>query len=84
MENKEFRKIINDLAQKNGFQTVHRTWLKESDECIIVLYLQKSNFGNYYYLNINIYIQDAYDKHYSANENLVKKYFANLSRGQPK
>ena len=73
MENKEFRKVFDSIAQKYGFEAAFDGWFKESDECIIVLELQKSNFGNYYELNIKTFIQGMFGISYSKNKNLVKK-----------
>jgi len=49
MENKEFKKLFDIIARNHGFESAFGGWFKESNECIVVLDLQKSNFGNYYY-----------------------------------
>jgi len=55
MDNKEFKKVFGDIAKVNGFDRAFGGWFKESSECILVLELQKSNYGDYYYLNIKIF-----------------------------
>ena len=84
MENKQLKSLIDILAQANGFNAAFGGWFKESPECIIVLDLQKSNFGNLYYLNIKFFVQGAFGKHYSKNKDLVKKDVGTIFRRQPK
>lgn len=72
MENKEFKKVFGDIAKANNYIYNFGGWYKESDECICVLSLQKSNFGNFNYLNIKIYIQNIFGKSYRIDKNKVK------------
>ena len=51
MESKEFKKVFEKVAKANNFEKAFGGWFKESTECIVVLCLQKSNFGDYYELN---------------------------------
>ena len=64
MESKDFRKLFNEIAKNNGFEPAFGGWFKESDECIVALYLQKSNFGNYYELNIKTFVQGLFGNLY--------------------
>ena len=48
-----------------------------------MLDLQKSKFGDYYELNIKIYIQGIFGMDYERNKNLVKKETGNLFRRKP-
>lgn len=48
MENKEFKKMFNEVAKSYGFESSFGGWFKDSAEGIVVLDLQKSNFGNYF------------------------------------
>ena len=72
MESSEFKKIFNEVAKENGFEKAYEGWFKEFDEIIIVLDLQKSNFGNFYYLNIKLFIQGVFGNKYIKNKQLVK------------
>ena len=57
MDNTEFKKQFGEIAKASRFDRAFGGWFKESNETIIVLELQKSNFGNYYQLNIKVFIQ---------------------------
>jgi hypothetical protein len=83
MDSKIFKSIISDCAKKNGFIHLYGAWFKESDECIIVLCLQKSNLGHFYYLNIKIYVQGFLDRSFIISKDLVKN-LGNVFTRQPK
>jgi len=80
---KNFKKLFGSIAEKNGFESAFMGWFKESQECITVLDLQKSNYGNYYLLNIKVYVQGVFGKSYTKSKDLVKKYTGNVFRGTP-
>lgn len=75
VENKAFKKLFGDVARARGFGYQHSYWSLESDECIFTLDLQKSNYGNYYYLNINTFIQGVQSPNgtlYVKNKTLIR------------
>jgi hypothetical protein len=80
MENKEFKKLFNEVAKKNDFESAFGGWFKESRECIAALYLQKSNYGNYYELNIKIFIQGVFGNQYQKSKELKYATSAILGR----
>lgn len=83
MESKEFKNIFGEVAKKFGFEKAFGGWFKESQECIAVLDLQKSNFGDYYQLNIKIFVQGMFGACYNKNKNLVKKNIGEVQFGEP-
>lgn len=83
MNNKEFKNLFGEIAITNGFNKAFGGWFNESNESIVVLELQKSNFGDYYELNIKIYIQGIFDKIYTLNKDLVKKDTGDVFRRHP-
>ncbi|MCW3111002.1 MAG: hypothetical protein JWQ09_5508 [Segetibacter sp.] len=83
MKNAEFKKIFDNLAKINGFLSAFGGWFKESNECILVLDLQQSNYSNLYYLNIKIFIQGSFGRQYSKEKDLVKKKVGNIFIRQP-
>jgi len=83
MESKKFKKLFSEIAKSNGFESAFGASYKESTECIIVLDLQKSNYGNYFEMNIKIYIQGLFGKNYIKNKDLVKKDTGDIFRRQP-
>ncbi len=80
---KEFKKIFGELAKCNMFENAFGGWFKSSDESIIVLDLQKSKLGDYYDINIKIYIQGMFGNTYSKSKDLIKKDIGNIFRRQP-
>jgi hypothetical protein len=83
MDSKEFKKIFGEVAKSNGFESAFGGWFKDSAESIVVLDLQKSNFGDYYEMNIKIFIQGMFGNSYSRSKNLVKRDIGNIFRRQP-
>lgn len=72
MENKEFKSVFDQVAKSNGFEKAFGGWFKESTECIVVLNLQKSNFGDHFDLNIKVYIQGVLGNVYKRSKDLIK------------
>jgi len=83
MEVNVFKTIFNEAAKSYGFESAFGGWFKESNESIVVLNLQKSNFGNYYDINLKIYIQGMFGNIYIRNKDLVKKDTGDVFRRQP-
>ncbi|TJZ53569.1 DUF4304 domain-containing protein [Sphingobacterium olei] len=83
MESKGFKKIFSEVAKSNGFESAFGGWFKDSAESIVVLDLQKSNFGDYYEMNIKIYIQGMFGNSYSRTKDLVKKDIGDVFTRQP-
>ncbi|WP_448606652.1 DUF4304 domain-containing protein [Paenimyroides ceti] len=83
MNSKEFKKAFDELAQANNFEKSFGGWLKESLECIVILDLQKSNFGDYYELNIKIFVQGMFGNKYNKSKDLVKKQVGDIFTRQP-
>jgi len=75
--------MFEKIAKSYGFEKSFGGLFMESDECIIVLDLQKSNFGNYYDLNIKIFVQGVFGKAYKKTKDLVKKDVGDIFRRQP-
>lgn len=83
MGSKEFKDLFTQTSEKYGFTIDLGGWLKESRECIIVLVLQKSNFGNYYEFIIKIFVQGLFERTYAKNKDLVKKDVGHIRIGEP-
>lgn len=83
MNNQEFKKMFGEIAKTNAFGPAFGGWFKEGEECIVVLDLQKSNFGNYYRLMIKIYVQGMFGNTYSKCKTLVKGDVGDIFTGPP-
>lgn len=51
MEKKDFVKYLDNLFKPFGFQKKGNKWYVESEELIKAINIQKSKFGDNYYLN---------------------------------
>jgi hypothetical protein len=71
MDNKNFKKIFGEIAKQHSFEPAFGGWFRESGECIVILYLQKSNFGNRYYFYIKTYVHGLFNDHYEKSKSLV-------------
>jgi len=84
MNSKEYKNTFHEIAKENGFEKAFGSWFKESKECILVLELQKSNFGDYYEMNVKVFIQGAFGNKYFKNKDLAKKDMGDVFTRQPK
>jgi|LauGreDrversion4_2_1035121.scaffolds.fasta_scaffold326721_1 hypothetical protein len=82
MVNKDFKKQFGVLAKSNEFKNAFGGWYKESAECIVVLELQKSNFGYYYQLLIKIFIQGAFNRTYTIDRKLIKSSMGHVTTNE--
>ncbi len=83
MDNKEFKIVFGDIAKLNGFEQAFGGWFKDSNECIIVLDLQKSYYSNLYYLNVKIFIQGMFGNTYRRSKDMVKKDLGDIFTRSP-
>lgn len=78
MNHLNFKELFNTLVEKKNFHKAFDGWFLISSESIVVLDLQKSNYGDYYELNIKIYIQGLFGNKYIMSKDLVKKHIGNI------
>jgi uncharacterized protein DUF4304 len=83
MEAKQFKKLFSEVAIANGFTWAHGGWFQESPECVVVLDLQKSNFGSHFELNLKVFIQGLFGRRYVQSKALVKKDTGDVFRRPP-
>ncbi|MBK9183572.1 MAG: DUF4304 domain-containing protein [Ignavibacteria bacterium] len=69
----EFKSTFNEVAKEHKFEKAHGGWFLESPECMVVLDLQKSNYDDYYYLNVKVFVQGMFGNTYARCKDLVKK-----------
>lgn len=84
MNNQEFKMSFDNTATTNGFSKAFGGWYKETTECIAILELQKSNFGNYYLLNIKVFIQGTFGRKYIPTKELIKSSLGDVNANIPK
>lgn len=84
MNSKEFKALFGEVAKVNGFKKAFGGWFKDGPECISVLELQKSSFGDYYQLLIKIFIQGAFERTYMPNKDLIKSSMGHINSNETK
>lgn len=82
MNSKEFKSVFGEVAKENGFLKAFGGWFKESPECVAIIELQKSNFGDYYQLNIKIFIQGAFGRTYTLSKDLIKSSMGHVNTNE--
>ena len=73
MDNKVFKLLFSEIAKKHGFTSAYNGWFKRSNQCIVALELQKSNYSNYYQLNIKIFVHGMFNKQYKKSKGLLNE-----------
>ena len=48
MDAKEFKTVFGAIATRYGFKFLYGGWHKESEDCIVILELQRSYYSNSY------------------------------------
>ena len=61
MDNKEFKKMLSLCLEKKGFKYNKKRYYKYTDNLIIVVDTQKSNFDNSYYVNYAFFVKEIYN-----------------------
>jgi hypothetical protein len=84
VESKEFKSLFGKLAIENSFSAAHGGWYRESAECLLVLSLQKSNFGSYFDLNIKVFVQGLFGNVPKPDKETIKNEIGDVFRRQPK
>lgn len=51
MQKNDIIGFLDDILKPSGFRRVKNTWKKEGEELTKIINLQKSTFGNLYYIN---------------------------------
>jgi hypothetical protein len=63
MQKKDLIKSLDDFIKTYGFKKKGSDWYLSTDEIIKIISLQKSSYGNYYYLNYGFQIKELLEKH---------------------
>ena len=82
METKEFKAMFGKIAKGNGFKFLYGGWCKESEECFVVFYLQRSYYSRLYYPKIKINIRGVWGMD-SINSILVQTDHAQIREFAP-
>jgi hypothetical protein len=59
MESNDFKSLFGSVAKDHGFREVHGGWCVELISALVALNLQRSNYGNYFELNIKVFLGDG-------------------------
>jgi hypothetical protein len=84
MKSRDFKELFGKIAIANGFKKAFGGWYKESTECLAVIALQKSNYGNYYQLNIKILIHGVFQDSYTPDRAMMITTGGHIGSSEPK
>jgi hypothetical protein len=84
MDSKEFKAVFGQVAKAHDYKKAFSGWYKESPECLAILELQKSNFGDYYQLNIKIFVQGFFQRTYSPTKDSIKRSMGHVNSSETK
>lgn len=73
MDKTKFKAIFAENAKKFSFDTAYGAYFKEVGEVLVMMYLMKSNYSNFYYLDIKVFIQGTFGKTYFKSKELAQK-----------
>ena len=62
MDNTEFKKIVQGSTSKYGFMYCKKNYYCETDDMIVVVNLQKSNYNNSYYINYGFFVKEIHNE----------------------
>lgn len=63
MQKKDLIKLLDNIIKPYGFIKKGSDWYLSTNEIIKIITLQKSSYGNYYYLNYGFQIKELSEKH---------------------
>jgi len=83
MEAREFKSLFAEVAKAHDFLAASGGWYRELPVALFVLELQKSNFGNYYELNLKLFLDRTVPKDPKVFRRLIKSQSGDVFRRQP-
>lgn len=84
MNLKVLKRTFAEITKSIGLETKFGGFVKETEEVIIVLSFQKSNYSTQVYLNIKLYVQGIFGKKYQLSRELVCGDVGDVFRRSPK
>lgn len=84
MNLKVLKRTFAEITKSIGLETKFGGFVKETEEVIIVLSFQKSNYSSQVYLIIKLYIQGVFGKNYQISRDMVNNDVGDVFRRAPK
>ncbi|MEW6618172.1 MAG: DUF4304 domain-containing protein [bacterium] len=63
MESIYFQKVISDFLKKKGFSKKGSSFLKETNDILLVIGVQKSSYSEGFYINVGYILQELNKEH---------------------
>lgn len=79
----ELKNLFGVVAKEHGFDSAFGGWFAESDECLLALGFQRSQYGPFLYLNFKVFVQGMFGNRYERSKRLLTDASGNVFRGQP-
>lgn len=84
MNLKVLKRTFAEITKSIGLETKFGGFVKETEEVVIVLSFQKSNYSTQVYLNIKLYVQGIFGKKYQLSRKMVVNDVGDVFRRVPK
>lgn len=84
MDAKKFKVLFGQTAEIFGFTSAFGGAFKHLTDCVVVLVLQKSNFGDYFELNVKFFFNGLFGKNISIDKALIVKESGHVFLRPPK
>jgi len=83
METKEFKTMFGEVAASRGFVAGGGGWYRVLLMGLFVLALQKSNLGEYFELNLKLFLNQTVPKDAASLKKMTKSMSGDIFRRQP-
>lgn len=83
MDLKEYKSLFGHIAESYGFENCFGGWVNVTDDRIMVMTLQNSNYGGCFDLNVKFYIQGLESRDHTIDKNLIQNEVGDVFRRQP-
>lgn len=83
MEASQFKTLLGSVAKAHGFTAAGGGWYRQTPAAFFILNLQKSNFGNYFELNLKLFLGIELPGNPTDLKKLVKSQSGDAFRRQP-
>jgi len=67
-----FKQLFSEAAIAGGFTHIYGGWFRESPECMVVLDLQRSAFGQYFDVNIKVFVRGLFGESHARTKEMAK------------
>lgn len=84
MNTREFKALFGDVAKAHGFAAAHGGWYQRLPAIVLILDLQRSNFGKYFELNLKFFVDGVSSQEAQVSKQRIKRESGDVFVRPPK